>query len=65
MGKEPRDTYKYQFKDGHKIVHGGITKDLERREKEHQQEYPDGHMKQVGRKTTEEAAREWEKEHSY
>ena len=64
MGKS-RDTYKYQFKVGHKIIHGGITNDLERREKEHQQESPDGHIKQVGRRTTEEAAREWEKEHGY
>lgn len=65
MSNTPRDTYKYQFKVGNKIVHGGITKDLERREKEHQQEYPDGHIKQVGRRTTEEAAREWENEHGY
>jgi len=65
VAKTSRDTYKYQFKDGKKIVHGGITKDLERREKEHQQEKPDGHIKQVGRRTTEEAAREWEKEHGY
>ena len=65
MGNAPRDTYKYQFKDGKKIVHGGITKDPERREKEHQQEYPDGHIKLVGRRTTEEAARNWEEEHGY
>ncbi len=65
MGKEPRDTYKYQFKVGHKIVHGGITKDPERREKEHQQEKPEGHLKLVGRRTTEEAARDWEKERGY
>ncbi len=55
---ESRDTYKYYFKVGSKIVHGGITNDLERREQEHQQENPDGHIKQVGRRTTEEAARE-------
>jgi len=30
MAKKPRDTYKYQFKIGNKIVHGGITDDLER-----------------------------------
>lgn len=29
---EPHDTYKYQFKVGNKIVHGGITNDLARRE---------------------------------
>ena len=62
---KPRDTYKYQFKDGNKILHGGITTDLERREKEHQQKWPDGHIKQVGRRTTEEAAREWEEKKGY
>ncbi len=64
MGK-PRATYKYQFKDGNKILHGGITTDLERREAEHQQKWPDGHIKQVGRRTTEEAARDWENEKGY
>ena len=64
MGK-PRNTYKYQFKVGNKAVHGGITMDLERREIEHQQEWPGGHIKQVGRKTTEEAARNWEKDKGY
>lgn len=55
-----RDTYKYDFKVGHKIRHSGITNDLERREQQHQQRWPGGHIVQVGRKTTEEAAREWE-----
>lgn len=36
----PRDTYKYQLKVGNKIVHGGITNDLNRREQEHQQTWP-------------------------
>jgi hypothetical protein len=60
-----RDTYKYQYKIGNKIVHGGITNDLERREQEHQQKWPKGHIKQVGRRTTEEAARKWEEEKGY
>ena len=55
-----RDTYKYHFKDGNTIFHSGITKNLDRREQEHQQKWPAGHIKQVGRKTTEEAARRWE-----
>ena len=60
------DTYKYQFKIGNKIVHGGITNDLERREQEHQQKYGEkGHIKQVGNRTTEEAARKWEKDKGY
>lgn len=57
---KPQDTYKYHFKIGNKIVHSGITNDLERREQEHQQKWTKGHIIQVGRKTTEDAAREWE-----
>lgn len=64
MGK-PRNTYKYYFKVGNKIVHGGITKDLRRRELEHQQEWPKGHIVQVGRRTTEETARKWEKDNGF
>ena len=60
-----RDTYKYQYKVGNKIVHGGITDDLERREQEHQQQWPKGHIKQVGMKTTEKAARKWEEDKGY
>ena len=55
-----RDTIKYDFKVGQKIVHSGITKDLDRREQEHQQRWPSGHIVKVGNMTTEEAAREWE-----
>ena len=55
-----RNYYKYDFKVVNKIVHSGITKDIERRESEHEQKWPKGHIVQVGRRTTEEAAREWE-----
>jgi len=55
-----RNTYKYDFKVRQKIVHSGITKDLEKREVEHQQKWSKGHIVQVGNKTTEEAARTWE-----
>ena len=58
---KPRDTSKCLFKIGNKIVHGGITNDLERREQEHQQKWPKGHITQVGRRTTEEADSKWEK----
>ena len=61
----PRDTYKYHYKVGNKVMHGGITNDLERREAEHQEKWPTGHIKQVGNKTTEEAARKWETEKGY
>ena len=62
---KPRDTYKYQFKVGNKVVHGGIPKDLDRREVEHQENWSKGHIKQVGNKTTEEAARKWEEDKGY
>lgn len=57
-----RDTYKYHFKISRKIVHSGITDDLDRREKEHQRKWPKGHIIHVGHRTTEEAARKWEEE---
>ena len=59
---EERDTYKYQFKVGNKVLHRGITSDLERRENEHQQDFGKGHITQVGRRTTRDAALQWERE---
>ena len=56
-----RDTYKYHVKNGNRIVHRGITNDLNRREQEHQAEYPGLQIRQVGRRTTREAALEWER----
>lgn len=60
--KGKRDTYKYHFKVGNKIVHSGITDNLERREREHKVKWPNGHIFQVGRRTTEEAAKKWEEQ---
>lgn len=60
----PRDTYKYHFKLGNRIVHSGITNDLERREAEHRRQpgWEKGHILQVGRRTTREGALRWEDE---
>lgn len=44
-----------------RIVHSGITKDLERRKLEHKKEWPNATIKQVGGSVTEESAHEWEK----
>lgn len=56
-----RNTYKYHFKRGNKILHTGITNDLERREQEHQRGLDDrGHIFQVGNRTTREGAKAWE-----
>lgn len=61
-----RDTYKYEVRVGRKKVHGGITNDLERREQEHKRTFGDkAKLTQVGRKTTEEGARKWEKDKGY
>lgn len=61
-GKEVlEEATKYQFRKGRKVVHTGITNDLERRESEHRVTYRGGKISQVGRRTTEEAARELEK----
>ena len=57
-----RDTYKYNFKLVNKIVHTGITNDLDRREREHQRKsgWESGHITKVGNRTTPEAAKSWE-----
>ncbi|WP_420571936.1 hypothetical protein [Kordia sp.] len=71
------DTYKYYFKVGNVIVHGGITNNLVRREIEHRNSgkwslynggrlyWKNGHILQVGRKTTRQAALRWERENGY
>ena len=59
-----RNTYKYHFKKGTKIIHTGITNDLDQREMEHQSEsgWSKGHIKQVGYRTTRKAAFKWKQE---
>ncbi len=59
---KPHNTYKYEFKLGNKVLHSGITNDLERRENEHQQQpgWDRGHIKQVGNRTTRAGALRWE-----
>jgi predicted GIY-YIG superfamily endonuclease len=55
-----RDTYKYELKDGKKVVYVGITNDPERREAQHRQEKNFGTMNIVGRASTREGAEQWE-----
>ncbi|MDD9980713.1 MAG: hypothetical protein OXU81_05055 [Gammaproteobacteria bacterium] len=58
-----RDTFKYHFKRGNKILHTGITNDLDRREREHQRDIDSGgHISQVGHRTTLDGAKAWEDE---
>ena len=56
-----RDTYKYHLMQGHKVVHRGITYDLNRREAEHQKDHPGSTIKQVGRRTDRDSALAWER----
>lgn len=55
-----RNTYTYHVKVGNKIVHSGITNDLDRRESEHLQRWPNSHIFKVGHIKTKESALEWE-----
>lgn len=58
-----RDTYKYHFKLGNKIVHTGITNNPDRREQEHQRDFEErGHIVQVGHAVCRESALEWERD---
>ncbi len=58
-----RDTYKYHFKHGQKIMYVGITNDIDRREREHQRIYGDsGRIEKVGSATTLLDALKWESE---
>lgn len=60
--RERRDIYRYKLKVGNKVVHIGLTTDLERREREHQKEFPRAKIVKMGRRTTREAALRWERE---
>lgn len=57
-----RDNYKYELKNGNKVVYVGITNNPERREQEHEQNKEFGHMSIIGNRTTKEAAENWEAE---
>jgi len=58
---EERDTYKYHLMQGGKVVYRDITYDPNRREAEHQREFPGSRIKQVGRRTTREKALKWKR----
>jgi len=56
-----KDTYCYHFKVGNRIVYRGITSDLARREAEHKERWPDGHIRPIGKPVTREAAYDWQR----
>ena len=57
-----RDKYKYELKNGKKVVYVGITNSPDQRMQQHEKDKDFSHMNVVGRKTTEEAALKWEQE---
>lgn len=58
-----RDTYRYHIKCGKKILHRGITNDLNRRHGEHKQNYgSDVTITQVGPRVSRNSALRWERE---
>lgn len=62
MSEQPRNTYRYHYKMGGKVVHSGITSDPARREADYQRAKPGGRLVRVGRKVTRESAIKWERE---
>ncbi len=56
-----KDTYRYQLKDGNRIVHIGVTSDPARREVEHRTRWPSARINTVGTKTTRAEALRWER----
>ena len=58
----PVKTYRYRFTVGGRVVHYGITTDLQRREREHWQRWPDGIIEQIGQPTSHRDAWEWERQ---
>ncbi len=61
-----RNTYTYLFKRGNQVLHGGITKDPDRREGEHQRELdPKGHIFIVGNRKTKDGAERWEADNGW
>lgn len=59
---QPRDTYRYYYKVGNKIVFTGITNNPARREAEHRQAHPGGHINKQGPKVTRASAERWERQ---
>ena len=57
-----RNTAKYHLIRNRKVVHRGITdRPIEERESEHQKQFPGSWIKQIGRQTTREKARDGER----
>ena len=63
MTQRKRTHYRYELKDGRRVVYRGITNDLERREREHRRGGKKfTHLQPVGPAVTMETAKEWEEQ---
>ena len=72
-----RNTFKYYFKVGNVIVHGGVTNNLARREREHRNSgrytvyngrrlyWSNGHILQVGIAVTRSSGLSWKRENGF
>lgn len=58
----PRDTYKFHFIVGDRIMDIGITTDTEHRERELRQRWPKGRLIKIGTCTTRNSAKKWERQ---
>ena len=56
-----KDTDTYKLKQNDKIVHKGVTYDLEEREAQHQKQFPKSKIEKIGEIKTREKALEWER----
>ena len=56
-----RDTFKFHVIKGRKVVHRGITNDLNRVQAAMQRTWPASEVRQIGRRTTRAQALRWER----
>jgi hypothetical protein len=63
--RDQRNFSKYEVTVRGKVVHGGITTDLDRRAREHLRTWPGATVAKIGRQTTKDGARRWERENGY
>lgn len=54
-------TTKYRLKKNGKLLHSGITDFPDKREQQHQEQFPNSSLEPVDKKTTRSKALEWER----
>lgn len=58
---ENNTTTKYRLKKNGKLLYSGITDFPDKREQQHQEQFPNSTLEPVGKKTTRSEALEWER----